>query len=71
MLIVSEAIAKSALQRRESRGAHSRVDYPDADDDKWGRINSVITKDDGEMKIGTSPILEMPEEFKRLFLEDK
>ena len=36
MLIVSEAIARSAQQRRESRGAHSRLDFPDPDE-KWGR----------------------------------
>jgi len=71
MLIVSEAIAKSALQRQESRGAHSRVDYPSTNDEKWGKVNSVISKDGDSMKIGVSPLPEMPEELKRLFTEDK
>lgn len=65
MLIVSEAIARCALQREESRGAHSRVDFPDYDE-KWGKANSVISKDNGNMKISTSPLLEMPEELKRI-----
>jgi succinate dehydrogenase / fumarate reductase flavoprotein subunit len=71
MLIISEAIAKSALQRQESRGAHSRVDYPNTDDDKWGKVNSVITKDGESMRIGVSPLPEMPEELKRIIAEDK
>lgn len=71
MLIVSEAIAKSALQRQESRGAHSRVDYPNTDDEKWGKVNSVISKDGDSMRVGVSPLPEMPEELKRLFVEDK
>ena len=39
--IVSEAIARSARQRRESRGAHSRIDFPEPDA-KWARQNSVV-----------------------------
>ncbi|MEQ9618712.1 MAG: succinate dehydrogenase flavoprotein subunit [Deltaproteobacteria bacterium] len=66
MLIVSEALAKCAYQREESRGAHSRVDFPDADNEKWGKVNSVISKDNGDMKIGTSPLSQMPEELKKI-----
>ncbi len=66
MLIVSEAIAKSAHQREESRGAHSRVDFPKYDNEKWGNVNSVISKDNGTMKIGTSPLLQMPEELRKI-----
>ena len=65
MLIVSEAIARCALQREESRGAHSRVDFPEYDE-KWGKVNSVISKDNGNMKIDTSPLPEMPEELQRI-----
>jgi succinate dehydrogenase / fumarate reductase flavoprotein subunit len=71
MLIISEAIAKSALQRQESRGAHSRVDYPNTDDDRWGKVNSVITIDGESMRIGVSPLPEMPDEMKRIIAEDK
>lgn len=66
MLIVSEAIAKCALQREESRGAHSRVDFPKADNEKWGKVNSVISKDNGTMKISTSPLPQMPEELRQI-----
>ncbi len=66
MLIVSEAIARCALQREESRGAHSRVDFPGYDDEKWGKVNSVISKDNGNMKISTSPLPQMPEELKSI-----
>ncbi|OGE24129.1 MAG: fumarate reductase/succinate dehydrogenase flavoprotein subunit [Candidatus Dadabacteria bacterium RIFCSPHIGHO2_12_FULL_53_21] len=66
MLIVSEAIAKSAHQREESRGAHSRVDFPKYDNEKWGNVNSVISKDNGTMKLGTSPLPQMPEELRKI-----
>jgi succinate dehydrogenase / fumarate reductase flavoprotein subunit len=66
MLIVSEAIAKCALQREESRGAHSRVDFPKTDNEKWGKVNSVISKDNGTMKISTSPLPQMPEELRKI-----
>ena len=66
MLIVSEAIAKCALQREESRGAHSRVDFPKADNERWGKVNSVISKDNGTMKISTSPLPQMPEELRQI-----
>ena len=41
LLTVSEAITRSARQRTESRGAHSRIDFPATDDDAWGHRNSV------------------------------
>ena len=66
MLIVSEAIARCAHQREESRGAHSRVDFPQYNDEKWGTVNSVISKDNGDMKLSTSPLHQMPEELKRI-----
>lgn len=69
MLIVSEALARCALEREESRGAHSRVDFPQSDDARWGRVNSVVSRKGDSMEVGTRSIGEMPEEFSKLFTE--
>jgi succinate dehydrogenase flavoprotein subunit len=51
LLTVSEAITRSALERRESRGAQFREDYP-AKDDAFGRVNVVVRRDgDGAMRV--------------------
>ena len=70
MLIVSEAVALSALQRKESRGAHSRVDYTGYDD-FWGKRNNIVVRDGDEMKIQQREIPEMPDELKQIFDEKK
>ncbi|HSL98278.1 MAG TPA: hypothetical protein VK831_06870, partial [Candidatus Deferrimicrobiaceae bacterium] len=67
LLTVSEAITRSALQRTESRGAHSRLDHPTADDAGWGGLNSVVQRGpDGAMKVGTSPLVPMSDELRAL-----
>ena len=70
MLIVSEALARCALQREESRGAHSRVDFPESNDEKWIKVNSVVSLEGENMNVDTIPLNEMPEELKKLFTED-
>jgi succinate dehydrogenase / fumarate reductase flavoprotein subunit len=65
LLTVSEAVARSALQRQESRGAHSRLDFTQADPE-WGKLNSVVTVDGDAMRVGTSPLPEMPEELREV-----
>ncbi len=66
-LTVSEAIARSARQRTESRGAHSRLDHPATDDAEWNAINSVVSRaPDGSMTVGTSPLPAMSDELRSL-----
>ncbi len=61
LLIVSEAITRSARQRTESRGAHSRLDHPDADDKHWGQRNSVVAlAGDGTMAVTAAKLPKMP-----------
>lgn len=70
MIIASEAIARSALSRKESRGAHSRLDYPDIDEEVWGQVNSSISRNaDGTMKLELTPKPEMPADLKALFVK--
>jgi succinate dehydrogenase / fumarate reductase flavoprotein subunit len=69
MLIVSEAIARSAKQRHESRGAHSRIDYPEPDE-TWAKLNSVVRLDGDAMGVGTTPLPAMPDELRQLIAKE-
>jgi succinate dehydrogenase / fumarate reductase, flavoprotein subunit len=69
MLTVAEAVTRSALARRESRGAHSRIDYPSLDD-AWGKKHNVVVKKDSTMILIETPVLEMPDDLKQLLSED-
>ncbi|HKR60474.1 MAG TPA: FAD-binding protein [Pyrinomonadaceae bacterium] len=68
MLTVSEAVALSAFERRESRGAHSRIDFPNYDE-RWGKQNNIISCDEGGMKLRQLPTPEMPEELRKIVQE--
>ena len=69
MLTVSEAVTRSGLARRESRGAHSRIDFPGLDD-AWGKKHNVVVKKAGAMTLVETPVLEMPDDLKQLLAED-
>jgi len=69
MLTVSECIAKAALERTESRGGHTRDDYPATDYDYWGTINLVLTERNGKLQLDRKPLPVMPDELKTLFEE--
>ena len=68
LLTVSEAIILAARERKESRGALTRLDYPNTED-TWGKVNVVIRKKGTDMTVTKEPLPEMPEELKALLKE--
>jgi succinate dehydrogenase / fumarate reductase flavoprotein subunit len=71
MLTVSEAITRCALERKESRGAQFRDDYPNKED-AFGKVNIIARKgSDGSMQIRREPIPEMPAELEQIIAEMK
>jgi succinate dehydrogenase / fumarate reductase, flavoprotein subunit len=69
MLTVAEAVTRSALARRESRGAHSRIDCPGLDD-AWGKKHNVVVKKHSTMTLMETPVAEMPDQLKQLMAEE-
>ena len=68
MLIVSECIAKAALEREESRGGHTRDDFP-GPSDEWATTNLVLTRDGESVQLKHQPLPVMPDELRALLEE--
>src|SRR5437899_9372419 len=66
MIHVAEGITRSALLRRESRGAHSRLDFPNMDP-AFGSVNHCATLEGGEIAVRATPLPQMPAELRALF----
>ena len=70
LLVVSEAIAKSALERKESRGGHFRDDYPDKDP-AFATFNHVVRRTHGgDMELVREPIPPMPDDLQAIIKEN-
>ena len=71
LLTVSEAITRSALERKESRGGHFREDYPDKDPE-FGKINIVTSRNpDGSMQVRRVPTPPMPPELQQIISDEQ
>jgi succinate dehydrogenase / fumarate reductase flavoprotein subunit len=71
LLDVAEAIALSAIERRESRGGHFREDFPDKQDE-FGKINIMVKQaPGGGIQVSRVPIPEIPPELKAVIEEQK
>jgi succinate dehydrogenase / fumarate reductase, flavoprotein subunit len=69
MLIIAEAVTKSAMARTESRGAHSRIDYPNLDA-PWGQKHNIIAQEGGEMVRRELPIPSLPDDLKEVLAQE-
>jgi len=70
LLTVSEAIALSAIERRESRGGHFREDYPDKAAE-FSTINMMVKEGAGGMQVTRVPIPPIPDELTQVIEEQK
>ena len=66
MLIVSECVARAALIREESRGGHTRDDFPDMSSE-WRQVNLICRPEGGGVVIDQQPLPSMPPELLSLF----
>jgi succinate dehydrogenase / fumarate reductase, flavoprotein subunit len=67
MLLVSECVARAALERQESRGGHTRDDFPGTDAE-WARTNLICAREpDGSVSLTRQPLPQMPAELAEIF----
>ncbi|GAA4914776.1 fumarate reductase/succinate dehydrogenase flavoprotein subunit [Streptomonospora salina] len=70
MLLVSEAVAKAALEREESRGGHTRDDFP-AMSAEWRRVNLVVSLREGRIRLDRRPLDPLRPDLMELFDRDE
>jgi succinate dehydrogenase / fumarate reductase, flavoprotein subunit len=71
LLTVSEAVTRAALERKESRGAQFRDDYPNKEE-RYSKVNTITWRgDDGSMQIRLEPLPTMPDYLKQVIEEMK
>ncbi len=65
MLTVSEVCARAAAMRTESRGGHTRDDFPKTDPE-WGKVNVVVRRKDGGLSLQKEPLPQIPADLKEI-----
>ncbi|HEV8642480.1 MAG TPA: fumarate reductase/succinate dehydrogenase flavoprotein subunit [Methylomirabilota bacterium] len=70
LLTVAECVTLAAIERTESRGSHTRDDYPKTDAE-WGKANVVVRQKNGTIQFTREPLPEMPAELRGLLEEKK
>jgi succinate dehydrogenase / fumarate reductase flavoprotein subunit len=70
LLTFAEAATLAAIERKESRGGHTRDDYPNPDP-KFAKVNIVVRESNGVMTLTQEPLPELPDELKALLEEKK
>jgi len=70
LLTFAEAATLAAIERKESRGGHTRDDYPNTDP-KFAKVNVIVRLKNGNLSLSQEPLPEMPDELKALLEEKK
>jgi succinate dehydrogenase / fumarate reductase flavoprotein subunit len=70
LLSVAEAIARAALERKESRGGHTRDDYP-GPDPHFAKVNLVVRQQNGAISVSQEPLPALPADLQGLFQDKK
>ena len=70
LLTVSEAVARAGAARAESRGAHTRLDFPDSEP-RLERVELVIRKENGQMSVSERAQPEVPADLANIIKEGR